>query len=257
VIKMGFKKLAFFLFLIVLISGCIPDYRIHPEFEMRSKNIKTFGLITPDIKIYKLTTGGVRELVDDWSDKGKENVLNVFVRLSRGRGIDVRPIKIEQDIEEEEVEDIKSLYMAVSKSILLHTYNIPSIDEPFYNWQEYHGFPDKIKNFVYSIGPVEKITQKYGVDALIFIYGIDEIPTEGRKALTAAGVLLTFATGVNVMPRPAITALSVAVVDPSGTILWYCAKTSETGTDLRESLGTEMLIDNILSDFPWSRSTQK
>lgn len=71
------KLLAFSLGLWLLLTtvGCATTPKtVHPEFETRTRDIKTAGLISPDIKIFELTAGGVRELKDDWCQKGKENV---------------------------------------------------------------------------------------------------------------------------------------------------------------------------------------
>jgi len=38
---------------------------------MRAKDVGTAALISPDIKVYELTTGGVRELRDDWCFNGE------------------------------------------------------------------------------------------------------------------------------------------------------------------------------------------
>lgn len=223
--------------LLFTVFGCAPKaYRAHPELEMRVKNIKTQGLIPPDIKIYELTAGGVQELRDDWCDSGKENVLTAFMEIFKGKPIEIKPLVIDKDIEEE-MEEIQALYRAVSTSIQLHTYG------PFL-------FPEKQKNFDYSIGSVERILQRYGSDALIFVHGFDEISTGGRKALTATGVLIGAITGVAIMPKAGITALSVALVDKSGSILWYSIKSSQGGHDLREPDSTARLVESILSDFP-------
>ena len=52
-----------------LLAGCaIAPYRAHPQFEERSRTIKTVALLPPDVKVYRLTAGGVRELMDEWSE---------------------------------------------------------------------------------------------------------------------------------------------------------------------------------------------
>ncbi len=151
------------LYLLFIALGCAPPaYRAHPELEMRFKDIKTTGLIPPDIKIYELTAGGVRELRDDWSDKGRENVIKALIEGFKEKEVEIKALTIDKDIEEE-IEDIQALYRAVSMSIQLHTYNQQFI------------FPEKMKRFDYSIGPIERILNTYGADALIFVYGFDEI----------------------------------------------------------------------------------
>jgi hypothetical protein len=224
--------------LLFIAAGCAPKtYRAHPEFEMRAKNIKTQGLITPDVKVYELTAGGVQELRDDWCGKGKENVSNAIAEMFKGKPIEIKPLATDKDIEEE-MEDIQALYRAVITSIHLHTYGGP------------YTFPEKQKNFDYSIGSVDEVLKRYGSDALIFVYGFDEISTSGRKALTAAGILVGAFTGVVITPRAGITALNIAVVDPSGAILWYNSRGSQGGHDLRDHDSCASLVEDILSDYP-------
>ncbi len=224
--------------LLFIAVGCAPKtYMVHPEFEMRTKNIKTQGIITPDVKVYEFTAGGILELRDDWCAKGKENVLNSIIDMFKGKPLEVKPITIDKDIEEE-MEDIQALYRAVIISINHHTYGGPN------------AFPEKKKNFDYSIGSIDEIVKRYGADALIFAYGYDEISTSGRKALAVAGIIAGAFTGVVVTPRAGITVINVAVVDSSGTILYYNAKGSQGGYDLRNYDSCASLIEDIISDYP-------
>lgn len=219
-----------------LTYGCAPpSFRAHPQFETRSKDIRSPGLLSPDVKVYEFTAGGVRELRDDWCLKGKENVQNAILGCFREKPWEVKPITVDKDLEEE-LEDIYALYRAVSHCILRHTYG------------EFM-FPEKVKNFDYSIGSVESLTKRYGVDALIFVYGFDEISTAGRKALTAAAVIAGAFTGVMIIPRGGITFISVAVVDPTGTILWFNFKGAQGAYDLRDPESATKLVKTILSEF--------
>lgn len=120
-----------------MIFGCAaPAYRTHQELEMRAKNIKTAGLAPPVTKIYELTAGGVRELKDDWSAHGKQNVTRTIIESFKGKPMEIKMLTIDKDIEEE-IEDVRALYEAVSTSILQHTYGETSL------------FPEKQKNFDY------------------------------------------------------------------------------------------------------------
>jgi len=217
--------------------GCasVTSYRAHPEFEMRTKDTKISGLLTPDIKIYEFTAGGVRELRDDWCTKGTENVQAALIQCFQEKPLEIKPVAIDEEMEEE-MQDIYALYRAVSTSINTHTYG------------EFK-FPEKMRNFDYSIGPIDKILQKHGIDALIFVYGFDEISTGGRKALQVAGIIAGALTGVVVIPRSGITVINASVVDPSGAILWYNIKASEGGYDLRDPQSATKFIRAVLSDY--------
>jgi len=233
--------------LLWLAFGCasVTPYRAHPEFEMRTENIKTSGLLSPDIKIYEFTAGGVRELRDDWCTRGKENVQGALLECLREKPLVVKPVTVDKDLEQE-MEEIYALYRAVSASINTHTYG------------EFK-FPEKTKNFDYSIGSVEKILQRSEADALIFVNGFDEISTAGRKALKVVGFIAGIAAaaagvgGAVPIPRSGITVISVALVDPSGNILWYNIKGSEGGYDLRKPESATELVREILSEYPGAR----
>lgn len=237
--KKNLPVLLTILFLLLMIFGCAaPACRTHPEFETRSKTIKTVGMFPPDIKIYQLTAGDVRELMDDWCAKGKENVTKSIVEGFKEKPIQLKSLTLDEE-SKEEIEDIVALYEAVSVSIYLHTYSPAFL------------FPEKQKNFDYSIGSVEEVLKKCKADALIFVYGSCEISTGGRQALMATGILLTGVTGVYVGPRAGITTISVALIDKSGSILWYSVKSDKGswGYDLRNPESAEKLVKSILSDF--------
>jgi len=239
---MHYKKslIYFSILLLVLLSlGCAAQkaYRINPEFESHARSVTTPQLIPPDIKIYELSAGGVEELIDEWSAKGKENVTKSIIDELSDKEVEIKTASLDEELKGE-LEEVQALYMAVHNSILLHTYNTNNL------------FPDKQKNFDYSIGPIDKILQKFNSDSLIFAYGYDQISTGGRKALMVLGMLLGAATGVYVAPSYGVTAVSVALVDSSGTVLWYNVNANAGSFDLRDEKSCRSLVKGLLRDFP-------
>jgi len=223
--------------LFLFLFGCATTgYRAHPELEMRSKDVKTAALLSPDIKVYEFTAGGVRELKDDWCSQGRHNVQEATIECLHDKLANLKPTPVSEEVKEE-LEEVYALYRAVSTSIKLHVYG------PY-------GFPEKKKTFDYSVGPIKRILDDLEADVLIFIYGSDEISTSGRKALQAGGIAIGLLTGVMVVPRGGITEMSVGVVDASGSVLWYNAKASQGGYDLRNRESAIKLLTDILSDFP-------
>jgi hypothetical protein len=221
----------------LFLFGCATTgYRAHPQLEIRLKDVKTAALISPDIKVYEFTAGGVRELRDDWCLKGRDNVQEATIKCLHDKLTDVRPTPVSKEAEEE-LEDVYALYKAVSTSIQLHIYG------PF-------GFPEKKKHFDYSVGSIKTILENLRADVLIFVYGSDEISTSGRKALQAGAITIGVLTGVMVIPRGGITEVSVGIVDASGSMLWYNVKRSEGGYDLRDRESATNFLAEILSDFP-------
>lgn len=222
---------------VVLMVGCAPKaYRKTPRFDEFCGGIVAYGLVAPDVEICEITTGGVREIRDDWCDLGEQNVQEALNAALKARGVPFTNVEID-DNTRAEIEDVRALYRAVSQSIRIHTYGP-------------HAFPEKVKDFDYSVGPIEWIRDKWNCDALVFAYGTDEISTGGRKTLMALGVIAGAFTGTAIVPRSGITAVNVAVVDSSGQILWYGSKASRGGHDLRDPASAFNLIGSLMEDFP-------
>jgi hypothetical protein len=68
--------------------------------------------------------------------------------------------------------------------------------------------------------------------------------------LIALGLLASIATGVPLAPRAGITTMDVALVDPSGTILWYMDKRSGASHALIKPEDATSFVEDIFSDFP-------
>jgi hypothetical protein len=216
----------------ILIAGCAPAFRAHPDLQARTREMKSVAVLPPDVKIYEFTAGGVRDLRDDWCATGKANMETSIGASFKDKPFEIKQVKVDKEIEEE-IEDIYALYRAVSGAIILHTYN------------ENSRFPEKIKRFEYSLGPLGPILDHFGSDGLIFVHGEDEISTGGRKALQ----VFAFVVGVP-GPRGGITAVSVALVDKTGDILWYNVKAREGSFDLRKAESCSDFVGQVLVDFP-------
>jgi hypothetical protein len=231
---------------VVLVSaGCVstPEwyrkyhqpYRAHPELDRRAKTFRVVGVLQPDIKIYELTAGGVTELRDEWSAAGRDAVLQGLSETLKERGVAIKPVVVEKDLQRP-VDDVTVLYRAVSSSIIEHTY-------------AQHPFPSKLENFDYSVGPIDALLQKHQADALVIVYGVDQISTNGRKALRGVGLVLGAVTGQPVVSQ-GMTALNIALVDRSGAVLWYKIAADSGGFDLRDTRSAKAFVQRLVSDFP-------
>ena len=235
------QKLKYFLVTTVTFwligAGCAPKtYRMHPQFGVHCKNIESYGLVQPEVEVCEITAGGMREIRDEWCDLGRKNIIAALDDTLTARQINFKKISVDS-VSLGEWKDIYALYKAVSQSIRVHTNGGP------------HVFPEKVKNFEYSIGAIDRIIQKYNCDSLIIVYASDEISTAGRKALMGLGAIAGAFTGVVVMPRGGATTLNIAVVDSSGDVLWYNSKTLG-GYDLRDPGSAWKLVESIALDFP-------
>jgi hypothetical protein len=223
------------LLIIVLATGCVPKtYRVHPQLETHLQDINSPSLIPPDIKIYEISAGGVTELIDEWSKAGKDNVHHSVSTTLDSKKCHLIEPAIDDEIKEE-LEDIQALYRAVVQSIQLHAYG------PYL-------FPEKQKNFEYSVGSIKNILDKTGSDSLIFVYGMDQISTAGRKVLMVLATGLTGADYITAMSG--LTLINIALIDSSGNILWYNVNAAKGTYDLRDTESTEKVVKVLLNDFP-------
>ena len=224
----------------LIVSGCAPTaYRKHPQFDSYCRNLKTYGLVKPRVEVFEISAGGVPELRDDWCAAARGNVVAALERQFSSKMINLKTI--EPDVSaSQEFEEVSALYKVVSYSIKAHTYSAPNV------------FPEKVDKFDYSLGPINRVLERHGCDGLIFVYGYEEVPSAGRKALMAAGMVIGALTGVYTAPRGVVTTMDVALVDSSGRILWYSFQ-AQGGSDLRDPGSAAQLVERVMSDFPECR----
>ncbi len=236
--------LAFTLIMVAGLNGCVTGtpYRAHPEAGQRLPRVKTLVMLPPDVKIYELSAGGVTQLMDEWSARGRRNVIDaVSRRLSEQGQFAVKEFTPgDTDLRlRETYEEVRALIEAVNETALLHTYH-PQLS-----------IAEKRENFRYSIGPVPELAEAAGADALLFVYGVDHISTAGRRALMVFGALVGGVTGVYAGPGAGITRLIVSVVEPrTGDVLWFNVAAGAGGTDLREPDSVGPLATTLLTGFP-------
>lgn len=222
---------------VFVISGCMPAIKSNvPELEARAANIKKIVLLSPEVEIYELSAGGVREKRDKWCSTGKQNIEKALQETFKEKGVYLNSLKPNKK-NKEDIEDINALYRAVAYSIYNHT---------FYYGQNPNLFPERIENFDYSIGSVEKLLKRYNADGLLILYASDEISTKGRKALQVIQAINPFGQ----MDQAGITTMVIGLTDTSGAVLWFRTRSNSGGYDLRESESTQDFVHELLSDYP-------
>jgi hypothetical protein len=197
-------------------EGCVTaDHRAHPQFESRVTGIKALTLVPPTVEIYELSPSGLPELRDDWCVLGKKNLEEALVKTFREKQYAIYPPRGDSALQKE-LAEIQTLYAQVNKSVQLHSYG-PQV------------FPEKVAQFEYGIGSIQRLVEACGTDSLVFVNGFDQVSTQTPK-----------------------TYVSIAVADPSGAILWYCVKGSKGGYELKDPHSASRLVEEILSSFPKS-----
>ena len=200
------------------------------DISSRLPGIHAIGMLSPDIRIYEFSAGGVREYKEDWSAKGKENVTKSLQESFGGRLIEIRQDALDNNVREE-LEEVLALYRSAIASYTAQS-------------DAQNGFPVKRDFSEYVLGPLENLFTALKVDALVVVKGFDEISTGGRKALAVVGAL------AGVVLRPGITGLEFGVIDRGGAILWYRFEGSLYGNDFREPEGAAKITSETLTGYP-------
>jgi hypothetical protein len=200
-------------YLLLLVTGCALDaYRMHPEFGTKAGSIQEPLLITPDVGMYEMSSGGVIMLRDDWSRTGRKNLQDAILGYFKDKQCNAKLIEMDSQTAKE-MEEVRALYRLVHKTMNQHTFG----------HNQNRGKNDR---FDFSVGSLETIFQKFDVDAMIFVTGYDQVFNGGHKAM-----------------------IDLAVADSSGTILYYSVKGTAKGKDLRDPVSTAVLIRDLLSSF--------
>jgi hypothetical protein len=208
--------------------------RLHPEASDRARAFRTTAILPPDIKVYSVSAGGVREPRDDWSAAGRDHVIAAVREGLKGHLVEVRPSPSDKETQEQ-IDDVQALYRAVAGSIGEHAYPVG-----------FNAFRHKLERFEYSVGPVDRLLQKYRADALLIVHGYDEVSSGGRRALRTVSWILPIGNQV----ESDGAALTIALVDRSGTVLWFDLASRAGGTDFRDRASMVEAVKVLLAKYP-------
>ena len=194
-----------------LLTGCEAHHSLaRPRFEERARLIKTVVLMPPDVKIYQVTVGGSVELVGELSEEARKNLAAAVKGVLEEKGIGIRELSPGDDPKlkpklKEEYEDVRSLFAAVSTAIG----SVP---------------PEISKHFRYSLGPLPELAPTAEADALLFVYGVDQVATGGRTAfrvLTALALIHPLLVMPAMLPGEKGNLMAALVDAQTGDLLWF------------------------------------
>lgn len=195
----------------------------------------------PDIKVYKLTAGGVSELMDEWNEESKALVSQALQKsLGQRYGFNIKFIQeslLENDCKTLWV-STKALYNTVAINALVHGYPGPN------------AFASKLEKFDFTLGPeVNDIAKVCGADALLFVSGYDHEATGGRIALTYWNYFMGALTGITtILHNPSF--ISIALVDAStGDLLCFNASPSSSEYSFRNKGDMDTLMEWLTRDL--------
>lgn len=235
------KKIIAILTFVIFLSGCATTIKKSLFFDEKIKSVKTIAVMPADIEVYKLTAGGVRELVDEWSDTSKKFTQEALKKhLSERYGFTIKFISEDwlKNNYKELWKSNQALYNAVVSAALIHAYPGPN------------AFRYKLTNFDYTLGPeVQELARVCEADALLFINGIDHEATAGRIALLFWNVIVGAATGVTAIPlNPSFMAMGL-IDTSSGDVELLKVSPADTEYSFINEKQMDSLTEWLTRDF--------
>jgi hypothetical protein len=192
-------------------SACgFSPYRYHPHYDEYRKNIQTILLLPPQIVVFQEIPEGLPMWQESASSDAVRWAEQAVGQVLASKGLTVH--RADRRLSDREINDIQTLFVAVNRSIQLHTYG-PQM------------FPGKLASFEYGLGSVAELLATYRADALVL--------TSGHQVLSQK-------------PRGW---LSIAVVEPSGNILWYTLAQDRHNEVLKSESDLSALVESALRDF--------
>jgi len=222
----------------VATADCAPVLQNNrAELNFRAQKLRNVVLLSPDTKIWELSAGGVREQRADWCTTGRINLEKAIIKNLGEIGISVKVLNVPADLENE-ADEIKTLYRAVITSMYTHAY--------YWNGRNPDFFPDRMKNFDYTVGSLDKLLKKQNADGLLLVHAEDEISSSGRKALLVVQVINPLGTKGGAGKTKAV----IALADRKGDILWDNFFVESGGYDLRDLDSATSFVKVLLDEFP-------
>jgi hypothetical protein len=233
----------------VLIAGCATqDTSINKSLSRQSDRPlpRRILLAQPDIRVHEVSTGGVIEKVDEWSNKASDEAAKSLEALAQSTNMFelVPPSKL-SDAQRATLEQYSALYILVAGSASL------AQRSPYAAWK------DRAADFDYTLGPgLSGVAGEQKLDAVVFVVGTDHISSAGRKAAMVVGVLAAAFTGVMIIPSSIPSFLTAGVVDMrTGDVLWFSTETRAGADDLRDPAVLKSVIDGLFKTYPGAVKT--
>ena len=188
-------------------------------------------VMTPDIKYYLLTAGGIPEPHAEWTTAARENFATALQAFAEERDTNLVMVVDQDELEETEIE-YQKLYSAVGSTILINYFGASKL-------------PSKGDQFDWTLGPgVAAIGEKYDADYALFSYYRDYQASGGRIAFA----ILAAAAGVGVATGSEGGFASLIDLN-TGDIVWFNVVAAGSG-ELRKENGAVTAVNALFKDLP-------
>jgi len=230
--KTRLKSLVFTMALLVLAAGCAPGHYSTHDTLARLANVRTIGIVHPDIKVYQLTEDGAALMEEESREAAKSSVEEMTAFLKEA-GFKVKLIEPSLKTRKE-LQEVRALSKAVHKSL-----------QEFWNPVENMAPP--------TLGSLEAIAERSDVEAFMFMDGL-EVHKEGKAALSKKIARLAVGTiyGPTALPRQGRSRACVSLVEANGRVTWASFRDTQISLseNFREREKTRKLVRELLSRFP-------
>ena len=222
------------LLLITLLAGCASQPKTVKQIDRLDAvddQKPTLLVMTPDVKYYLVTAGGVSQPHGQWTEAARRHFQNAPLEFAERRGTNLAMLPDDINLGEAEIA-YQKLYSAVGLTILTHHYgSLP--------------LPSKQGSFDWSLGNgVKEIGDKYHADYALFSYYRDYQASGGRIAFAMLAALAGVGVGTGAEGGFA------ALVDlRSGEIVWFNVVQAGSG-ELREAQSARTVVQQLFADLP-------
>lgn len=220
-------------FVLALLTGCATTASIKQidRLDAVGENPKIL-IMTPDVKYFLLTAGGVAQPHAEWTEAARRNFSDSLEVYANERGI--KTIRVDEDELTDAEIAYQKLYSAVGTSILVHHFGTLKL-------------PTKQGSFDWSMGPgLKEIAKEYGADYVLFSYYRDYQASGGRVAFAVLAAI----AGVGVSAGQEFGFASLVDLQ-TGNIVWFNQVAVGVG-ELREEEGARVTVDALFKGLPES-----
>jgi hypothetical protein len=218
-------------------AGCATSKPVTEVAQLRSVEPEArILLMTPDIKLYTLTAGGVTEFDPDATELARANFVEAARRHASERGSRLVMLDSAAAAQDGELDRYGRLHGAVALAVKQHHYNA--------DWK----LPSKHGVFDWSLGPgVSALGERYSADYGLFVSYLDISGSGGRWTLTIFAAALGVA-----MPTGGQFGFASLVDLHTGRIVWVNQSLAADvgGGDLKSASGADKVVKNLLSAMP-------
>lgn len=213
----------------LLINGCTANVKTVDQLEAAGEK-PTVILMPPDIRYYRVSTGGVIEPNKEWTEAARTNFANAARDFAASAGTDLKVLD-RTNLGPEEIR-YETLHSAVGRAVQKHYFGSARL-------------PAKGKTFDWSLGPgVTAIGENHDADYALFVFYRDYQESGGRAAV--AVIASTAGIAVETGSESGFASL----VDlRTGEIVWFNVVKAGSG-ELRKEDGAAAAVRTLFKDIP-------